>query len=93
MTATTMGYCTTGRRRLARKKHPACGGHCPPIQPGEVYLEVTEFPGGESGYADAAGHPVRMCVCAPCLIARDRQGALIDLDPIPFEQALRLGVW
>lgn len=39
-------------------------GH--PIKPGEVYLEWTEFPGGEAGYADSAGHPVRMAECADC---------------------------
>ena len=32
-------------RRVARKRHPACGGYCPSILPGEVYLEHTAFPG------------------------------------------------
>ncbi|WP_280389272.1 hypothetical protein [Nocardia wallacei] len=57
---------TTTRLRRARKKHIACGGYCPPIQPGELYLEHKEFPGGESGYADAAGHPVRAAECRAC---------------------------
>jgi hypothetical protein len=35
------------RRRVARKRHPACGGYCPPIQPGDVYLEHIAFPGDE----------------------------------------------
>lgn len=39
---------------------------CHPIQRGELYVEHTEFPGGESGYADAAGHPVRMAECRAC---------------------------
>ncbi|WP_280381021.1 hypothetical protein [Nocardia wallacei] len=57
---------TTTRLRRARKKHIACGGYCPPIQPGELYLEHKEFPGGEAGYADAAGHPVRAAECRAC---------------------------
>lgn len=56
-------------RRVARKLHRCSEsgwseGH--PIKRGEVYLEWTEFPGGESGYADHAGHPVRMAECAEC---------------------------
>jgi len=45
----------------ARKPHRCnwCGGL---IVPGEQYVVATEFPGGEAGYADAAGHPVRMAV-------------------------------
>lgn len=57
---------TTSRVRRARKRHPGCGGHCRAIQPGELYVEHTEFPGGESGYADGAGHPVRSAECADC---------------------------
>jgi hypothetical protein len=53
-----------GRRRMARKTHTACWDDCPPIKPGEVYLEVVEYPGGDSGYATAAKRPVRMRVCA-----------------------------
>ena len=54
------------RRRVARKAH-ACGwGTCRTIQPGEVYLEHVEYPGGEAGYADAAGHPVRLAECPDC---------------------------
>jgi len=63
------GHRTFAERRVARKPH-RCGkswwneGH--PIRPGETYLLHTELPGGESGYADAAGHPVRMAECGDC---------------------------
>jgi hypothetical protein len=57
---------TRSRVRRAVKPHLACGGYCPTIQPGELYIEHTEFPGGESGFADAAGHPVRMAECRAC---------------------------
>lgn len=86
----TLNYNIHARRRVARKQHPGCGGYCPTIQPGEVYLEVTEFPGGESGYADAAGRPVRMAVCAPCAM-RNGSGILL-LDPIPYDQCARQGL-
>lgn len=36
------------------------------IRKGDLYLLCTEFPGGESGYADAAGHPVRLRLCMDC---------------------------
>jgi len=86
----TLAYNTTGRRRVARKPRAACGGYCTPITPGEVYLEVVEFPGGESGYATSAGRPVRMAVCAPCAL-RDGSGILL-LDPIPEDQCARQGL-
>ncbi|WP_280371086.1 hypothetical protein [Nocardia wallacei] len=57
---------TTTRLRRARKQHPACGGYCPPIKPGEPYLEHTEFPGADAEYANGAGHPVRMTECRRC---------------------------
>lgn len=57
---------TTSRVRRARKRRPGCGGHCKAIQPGDLYIEWTEFPGGEAGYADGAGHPVRMAECRTC---------------------------
>jgi hypothetical protein len=65
------------RARRARKTHSACGGHCKPIQPGDIYLEHVEFPGGDSGYADTAGHPVRMAECRSCA-ERYGRGALIS---------------
>jgi hypothetical protein len=70
--------CNTMRPRRARKTRPACGGHCPPIQPGQMYIEHTEFPGGEAGYADTAGHPVRMAECRRCA-ERYGRGHLIDV--------------
>lgn len=52
------------RMRVRRARRVRYGCHL--IQPGEVYIEHIEFPGGESGYADSAGHPVRMYECATC---------------------------
>lgn len=61
MTASTI------RRRVARTRHTCTSSEWPhPIRPGEVYLERTEFPGDDLGYADAAGHPVRHAQCAEC---------------------------
>ncbi len=84
---------TVERRRTARKAH-ACGfqswGGCS-IVPGDVYLEVVEFPGGESGTATNAGRPVRMAVCARCVGRTDRT-RLEALDPIPYEQCCRQGL-
>lgn len=33
------------------------------IRAGDRYLRITEFPGGESGWADNAGKPVRLHIC------------------------------
>lgn len=52
--------------RRARKTHIACGGYCPPIQYGEVYIEHTELPGADAEYANSAGHPVRLAECQDC---------------------------
>jgi hypothetical protein len=65
------------RVRRARKTRSACFGHCKSIQPGDLYIEHTEFPGGESGWADTAGHLVRMAECRSCA-ERYGRGALID---------------
>lgn len=56
MTAFTM--------RVRRARKPRFGCHS--IRAGELYIEHTEFPGGEAGWADAAGHPVRMAECRFC---------------------------
>lgn len=64
---------TTSRVRRARKMHLSC---CKPIQPGDLYVEHTEFPGGESGYADAAGHPVHMAECRDCAERYGRSGMI-----------------
>jgi hypothetical protein len=60
-----MSYVTS-RVRRARKPHPACGGYCKPIRPGDLYIEHTEFPGGGAEYASSAGHPVRLAECRDC---------------------------
>lgn len=62
----------TKRVRRARTVRVACGGYCRPIRPGEYYIEHTEFPGGDAGYADYAGHPVRMNECRKCAERYDR---------------------
>jgi hypothetical protein len=67
----------TARVRLARKTRPACAGYCKPIQPGDLYIEHTEFPGGEAEWANSAGHPVRMAECRTCA-ERYGRGHLID---------------
>src|SRR5690349_20563113 len=63
------GGRVTTRRRVARTSRPC--GSCPEyarIQPGDVYLEHTAFPGpgDDAGYATTAGHPVRLAECADC---------------------------
>lgn len=80
------------RRRIARKPHrcEGCTSIQPgPIQPGDVYLEHTEFPGGDAGYADAAGHPVRAAECAGCAA---RYGREYLLEPIPEHQQVTVMV-
>lgn len=56
----------TSRVRRARKMRLCDAYPGRPIRPGELYVEHTEYPGGESGYADSAGHPVRMAECRDC---------------------------
>ncbi|MGW4126286.1 hypothetical protein [Nocardia sp. NPDC004711] len=56
----------TTRLRCARKSHECTCDRW--IQPGEQYLEHKEFPGGESGYANAAGHPVCLAECYRCAV-------------------------
>lgn len=61
------GHCVEERRVTARMDHRCewCGGAIPA---GASHIVCKEFPGGEAGYADAAGHPVRMRIhdAAPC---------------------------
>ena len=68
---------TTSRVRRARKRRIACGGYCPAIQPGELYIEHTQLPGADADYAKAAGHPVRMAECRSCA-ERYGRGSLIE---------------
>lgn len=67
---------TIPRRRVARKTHYCCGQYR--IQPGDVYLEHTEFPGNDAGYADAAGHPVRHAECSECALRYGRGHLLAE---------------
>ena len=77
--AARIGHCATARPRTARKPH-----HCLSCYPlrltiaiGDRYLEHKEFPGGESGYADSAKHPVRAAECEVCA-RRNGRGDLLD---------------
>ena len=58
---------STERHHTARRTHVCdnCGG---PIPAGSEYVVAKAFPGGESGYADHAGHPVvfRLHATKPC---------------------------
>ena len=66
----------TVRLRRARKHHK-----CPcerAIQPGEQYLEHKEFPGGKAGYADEAGHPVRVAECYRCAVRHGRESLFTE---------------
>jgi hypothetical protein len=80
-------YGVTATRRVAKKQHRCQWGDCRMIQIGDVYVESKTFPGHDSGYADAAGHPVRMAFCARCAL---RFG--YDLWDIPFDQLCRDGL-
>lgn len=76
-----------GLRRVARKAHLCQWGDCRRIEPGEVYVSSVCFPNGDdAGYAKAAGHPVRMALCAKCAL---RYG--YDFD-IPYDQLCRQGL-
>lgn len=75
---------TRTRRRVARKPHPACGGYCPTIQPGDVYLECIAFPGDDVIGSESFW---RIRECAECA-TRYGRGHL--LEPLPAEQAARL---
>lgn len=61
------GHRSTSALVTARKVHE-CAWCYGSINVGESHIIATEFPGGEAGYADHAGHPVRMRVHAkpPC---------------------------
>lgn len=52
--------------RRARKQHRCLGGYGRVIKPGEIYIQHTEFPGGDAEYATSAGHPVRLEECRDC---------------------------
>jgi hypothetical protein len=83
---------STLRRRVARKDHD-CGhgladNNCRSIRPGDVYGDATLFPGDDAG--GGLNHPIRMAVCAPCVLDRNSVHAYSSvLDPIPYEQLCR----
>lgn len=53
------------RKRYRCDDYPASSADV--IKPGDRYVLITEYPGGESGYATGAGHPVRMKSCLNCI--------------------------
>ena len=67
----------TAKARTARKPRRCSNGHA--IHPGDRYIEHKEFPGGDAGHADSAGHPVRMSECGDCA-KRYGRGDLIGAD-------------
>lgn len=69
------------RVRRARKYHPCLGGCSGVIKPGEMYLAGIEFPGGDLGLADYAGHPVRLAECRRCA-ERYGRGDRFDLAEV-----------
>jgi hypothetical protein len=68
----------TERRSVSGQTHLCSWGDCRAamgparvrpdarIPAGEPHLVLTEFPGGDAGYADAAGKPVSMRICHEC---------------------------
>ena len=74
--------CATERHVTARKDYRCdwCGG---PIKRGSEHVIATEYPGGEAGYADSAGRPVRWRICAapPCHYCVIPPGSDRELQP------------
>lgn len=58
----------------ARKQHWADCADYHRINPGDYYLQSTEFPGGDLGFADMAGRPVRLRECRACAERYGRSG-------------------
>lgn len=70
----------TSRLRRARKSH---WGDCGPwhrIRPGDYYLQGVEFPDGDLGWANEAGHPVRLRECRECAVRYGRGGLFPGAD-------------
>lgn len=61
--STYVEKAVTARQRHMCENYPTVTHR---IERGDKYLVATEYPGGESGFADAAGHPVRIKICADC---------------------------
>lgn len=71
-------FSTKTVRRVARTNRRCRWGDCHrSIRVGEPYLHFVEFPGGESGYADYAGHPVSMDICHMCAKDGPDEGLLV----------------
>ncbi len=65
---------TTVPRKSRKPRKCSCGNR---IGIGDMYVEHTTFPGDDSGYADDAGHPVRIAECRPCA---ERYGRSVLFD-------------
>jgi hypothetical protein len=79
--------------RRARKRHWADCDSYHRIKVGEYYLEGASMPGDDLGYADYAGHPVRLRECRACA-ERYGRGHLFPTPsspetPAPGDEAAR----
>lgn len=52
-------HCSEERHVTTRKEY-VCDWCNKPIPKGSDCVVATEFPGGDAGYADSVGHPIRM---------------------------------
>lgn len=69
------------RQVVKARKHYTCEGFIcgnRAISPGDTYVVAIDYPGSSIGYADAAGHPYRMRLCANCA---DHAAPLDDFTP------------
>lgn len=68
MGAACRSYHRATERHVRARKDYRCEWCGEPIPKGSDHVIATEFPGGEAGYADSAGRPVRWRICAapPC---------------------------
>ena len=79
----------TARVKRARKEHVACGGHCEPIRPGDLYVEHTEFPGNEAVHTDVTWRPRRAAECRSCAERYGRGHLIKDYLRVDMESKCR----
>ncbi|SUA47240.1 Uncharacterised protein [Nocardia africana] len=73
----------------ARTPHPCLGGCDNLIRPGDLYLASKDYPGSDLGYADAAGHPVRIAECRQCAERHGRSDMFTAAETAVRERAAR----